>query len=123
MTVIDEQSTIDTEATRAFAERYAQAWNDHDLEAIMSMHAPVSAFHLHVNPYPEAETHESIREQFAGFFVIMPDMHFETARLEIRPGLFTHEWYLTATLQGPFPVGDRVAEPNGQKLRFRGVDV
>lgn len=122
MTVI-AQNTIDLEATERFAQRYGQAWNDHDLDGILSMHAPVSAFHLHMAPYPEAATHDAIRAQFSGFFAVMPDLRFETIRLEVRPGLFTHEWYLHATLAGPFLIGERTAEPTGQAIRMRGVDV
>ncbi len=117
------QSTVDLETTAALAERYSQAWNDHDLDAILAMHAPVSAFHLHVEPYPEADSHHAIRQQFGAFFAIMPDLRFETIRLEVRPGLFTHEWYLSATLAEPWLIGARTAAPSGKPVRFRGVDV
>ena len=117
------QSTIDIEATAALAERYSQAWNDHDLDAILAMHAPVSAFHLHVAPYPEADGHPAIRAQFGAFFSIMPDIHFETIRQEVRAGLYTQEWEVTATLAEPWLIGNRTAAPTGKPIRFRGVDI
>lgn len=116
-------STIDIEATAALAERYSHAWNDHDLDAILAMHAPVSAFHLHVEPYPEAEGHAAMRAQFGAFFSIMPDLRFETIRQEVRAGLYTQEWYLTATLAEPWLIGNRTAAPTGKPIRFRGVDI
>ena len=35
------------QATQELAERYSAAWNDHDLEALMSLHAPDTVFELH----------------------------------------------------------------------------
>lgn len=116
-------SSDSIEDTRRLAERYAKAWNDHDIEAIMSMHAPESVFHLHVHPYPVATTHEAIRGQFEGFFEAMPDMTFETVRLEVREELFVHEWFITCTLAKPFPIGNSAGQPDGRKIRFSGVDV
>lgn len=118
-----QRSSGSVESIRGLAGRYAKAWNDHDIEAIMSMHAPESVFHLHVHPYPEAATHEAIREQFEGFFEAMPDMTFETVRLEVRGALFVHEWFITCTLAKPFPIGNRAGQPDGRTIRFKGVDV
>lgn len=123
MSLLEQQITIDAPATRRLAEAYSVAWNAHDLDAIMALHGPLTAFHLHVEPYPEAEGHDAVRQQFTAIFTMMPDISFETVRLEVRPGLFTQEWYATATLTQPFPIGDRLAEPTGRPVRFRGVDV
>ncbi|HEY1968699.1 MAG TPA: nuclear transport factor 2 family protein [Pseudonocardia sp.] len=117
-----ESTTNDAAAIHTLATRYAKAWNDHDVPTIMSMHAEKSVFHLHVAPYPEATTHEAIREQFSTLFEIMPDMWFDTSRLTVRDGLFVHEWTITTTLARPFPVGDRVAQPDGRRISFPGMD-
>lgn len=116
-------TTIDIEATAALAEAYSKAWNDHDLDAILAMHAPVSAFHLHVAPYPEADGHAAMRQQFAAFFAIMPDIAFTTLRQEVRAGLYTQEWEVTATIAEPWLIGNRTAAPTGEPIRFRGVDI
>jgi hypothetical protein len=114
----------DVETLRALAARYGQAWNDHDLDAIMSMHAPGMAFHLHVDGFQEAGTPDAVRAQFAFFFEAIPDLHFETARLAISEGLIVHEFSaISGTLAGPFPVGGSVATPDGRHMRFEGVDV
>ncbi|MEA2671281.1 MAG: hypothetical protein QOG45_1501 [Chloroflexota bacterium] len=54
---VTHTSAVDLDATRLLAERYAQAWNEHDLDAIMSMHGSTSTFHPHVRPYYEADAH------------------------------------------------------------------
>ena len=118
-----QHTSNSVQSIRELATRYAKAWNEHDIEAIMSMHAPQSAFHLHVHPYPEASTHEEIRAQFEGFFRAMPDMTFETVRLQVCEGLFVHEWFVTCTLAEPFPISDSAGQPDGRAIRFKGVDI
>ena len=122
-TAVAAPITVDFETTQRLAENYLQAWNDHDVDRILSMHAPTSAFHLHVAPTPEADTHAAMREQFAGLFSLMPDIALTTIRLEVRPGLFTLEWLAQATLAGPWQIGSFTAQPSGRRFGFRGVDV
>lgn len=119
MTATEQHADNSVETVRELATRYSKAWNDHDIEAIMAMHAPESAFHLHVHPYPEANTHEAIRAQFEGFFQAMPDMTFETIRLEAREGLFVHEWLLTCTLAEPFQIGKAPASQMARRFASR----
>ncbi len=113
------------DATRELAERYGQAWNDHDLETIMSLHADDMVFHLHVDGFEEAATPEAVREQFAYFFAAWPDLHFATQRLTVRDELFVHEFTITGTLALPFPVGAQVAQPEPDRgpIAYPGVDV
>jgi steroid delta-isomerase-like uncharacterized protein len=107
----------------ALAARYGDAWNEHDLDAIMEMHAPDSVFQLNLAGAPEVEGIDAIREAFAGIFTAWPDIHFATDRLYAIGELFVHEYTITATLAVPFPIGSLVAEPSGKPISFRGVDV
>jgi steroid delta-isomerase-like uncharacterized protein len=109
--------------TRDLAERYGAAWNDHDVDAILAMHADDAVFHLHMTPFEEAADPESIRAQFEGFFAAWPDLHFHTERLTVREDLFVHEFTISGTLAAPFPVGDQLAQPTDGPVRFAGVDV
>ena len=109
--------------TAELAARYGDAWNAHDLDEIMSLHAEDMAFHLHVDGFTEATTPEEVRAQFAFFFAAFPDLHFATRRLAIADDLFVHEFVITGTLAQPFPVGREVAQPGGEKIAFEGVDV
>jgi steroid delta-isomerase-like uncharacterized protein len=101
--------------------RYNQAWNDHDLDAIMAMHAPDMVFENHTAG--ESAQGAEVREHIASIFETWPDIHFETRRLYARDGVVTQEWTATATHTNTMRRGDLVAEPTGRKIEWRGVDV
>jgi steroid delta-isomerase-like uncharacterized protein len=102
-------------------ERYNQAWNDHDLDAIMSMHAPDMVFENHTAG--ESAQGEEAREHIGSIFETWPDIHFETRRLYVRDGVVTQEWTASATHTNTMRRGDLVAEPTGKRIEWRGVDV
>jgi steroid delta-isomerase-like uncharacterized protein len=101
--------------------RYNQAWNDHDLDAIMAMHAPDMVFENHTAG--ESAQGAEVREQIASIFETWPDIHFETRRLYARDGVVTQEWTASATHTNTMRRGDLVVEPTGRKIEWRGVDV
>jgi steroid delta-isomerase-like uncharacterized protein len=101
--------------------RYNQAWNDHDLDAIMSMHAPDMVFENHTAG--ESAQGAEVREHIGAIFETWPDIHFETRRLYVRDGVVTQEWTATATHSNTMRRGDLVAEPTGKTVEWRGVDV
>jgi steroid delta-isomerase-like uncharacterized protein len=101
--------------------RYNEAWNDHDLDAIMSMHAPDMVFENHTAG--ESAEGDAVREHIAAIFETWPDIRFETRRLYVRDGVVTQEWTASATHSNTMRRGDLVAEPTGQKVEWRGVDV
>jgi steroid delta-isomerase-like uncharacterized protein len=101
--------------------RYNEAWNDHDLDAIMSMHAPDMVFENHTAG--ESAQGEAVREHIGSIFETWPDIRFETRRLYARDGVVTQEWTATATHSNTMRRGDLVAEPTGDRIEWRGVDV
>jgi steroid delta-isomerase-like uncharacterized protein len=101
--------------------RYNEAWNDHDLDAIMSMHAPDMVFENHTAG--ESAQGEAVREHIGSIFETWPDIHFETRRLYASDRVVTQEWTATATHANAMRRGDLVAEPTGKKIEWRGVDV
>jgi steroid delta-isomerase-like uncharacterized protein len=102
-------------------ELYNQAWNEHDLDAIMSMHAPDMVFENHTAG--EAAQGEDAREHIGSIFETWPDIRFVTRRLYIRDGVVTQEWTASATHTNTMRRGDLVAEPTGERVEWRGVDV
>jgi steroid delta-isomerase-like uncharacterized protein len=116
---------VETTATgvEQLAMAYGDAWNGHDLDAIMAMHAPDSVFQLNLGGAPEVVGVEAIQEAFAAIFAAWPDIHFATDRLYAHGPLFVNEYTITATLAEPFSLGGLVAEPTGRPVAFRGVDV
>ena len=100
---------------------YNEAWNDHDLDAIMSMHAPDMVFENHTAG--ESAQGEEVRAHIGAIFETWPDINFETRRLYVREGVVTQEWTATATHTNAMRRGDLEAEPTGKRVEWRGVDV
>ncbi len=76
-------------------ERYNAAWNDHDLDTIISMHAPDMVFANHTAG--ESAQGEEVREHIGSIFATWPDIEFSTRRLYVRDGLVVQEWTARAT--------------------------
>ena len=106
------------EATMA---RYNDAWNDHDLDAIMSMHAPDMVFENHTAG--ESAQGEAVRGHVGSIFETWPDIRFEGRRTYVRDGLVVQEWTATATHANRMTRGDLVAEPTGKTITWDGLDV
>lgn len=102
-------------------ERYNDAWNDHDLDAIISMHAPDMVFHNHTAG--ESATGEEVRGHIGAIFTTWPDIAFATRRLYVRTGLVVQEWTASATHAKTMRRGDLVAEPSGKTVEWDGLDV
>ena len=101
--------------------RYNEAWNGHDLDAIMSMHAPDMVFENHTAG--ESAQGEDVRGHIGSIFETWPDINFSTRRLYVRDGVVTQEWTATATHANEMRRGDLVAEPTGRKIEWNGIDV
>ena len=101
--------------------RYNEAWNAHDLDAIMSMHAPDMVFANHTAG--ESASGDEVRGHIGAIFETWPDIAFQTRRLYVRDGLVVQEWTATATHAKTMRRGDLVAEPTGEKVTWDGLDV
>ena len=102
-------------------DRYNDAWNAHDLDTIMSLHAPDMVFENHTAG--ETAQGEEVRAHIARIFESWPDIHFTTRRLYVREDLVTQEWTATATHVKTMRRGDVTAEPTGKRIEWRGMDV
>jgi steroid delta-isomerase-like uncharacterized protein len=101
--------------------RYNDAWNSHDLDAIMAMHAPDMVFENHTAG--ESASGEDVRAHIAAIFGTWPDIHFETRRVYVRDGVVTQEWTATATHNNLMRRGELVAQPTGKAVNWKGIDV
>jgi steroid delta-isomerase-like uncharacterized protein len=117
-TTSEHDSAAALEATIA---RYNDAWNAHDLDTIMSMHAPDMVFENHTAG--ESAEGEAAREHIGKIFETWPDINFTTRRLYARDGLIVQEWTATATHTNTMRRGDLVAEPTGNRIEWKGMDV
>jgi steroid delta-isomerase-like uncharacterized protein len=109
------------QALTAAIGRYNDAWNAHDLDAIMAMHAPDMVFDNHTAG--ESASGEDVRAHIGSIFETWPDIEFSTRRLYVRPGLVVQEWTATATHANKMTRGDLVAEPTGNTVTWDGLDV
>jgi steroid delta-isomerase-like uncharacterized protein len=100
---------------------YNEAWNDHDLDAIISMHAPDMVFENHTAG--ERAVGDAVRDHIGAIFETWPDITFTTRRLYVRDGLVVQEWTAEATHANEMRRGDLVAEPTGKKISWDGLDV
>ncbi len=102
-------------------ERYNDAWNAHDLDTIMSLHAPDMIFENHTAG--ESAQGEDVRAHIGRIFESWPDIHFTTRRLYVRDGLVAQEWTASATHVSTLRRGEITAEPTGKRIEWRGMDL
>jgi steroid delta-isomerase-like uncharacterized protein len=113
-------SADSTESLAAAIDRYNEAWNAHDLEAILAMHAPDMVFANHTAG--ESASGEEVRAHIGSIFESWPDLRFETRRLYVREGLVVQEWTATATHTKPMRRGEIEAPPSGKTISWAGID-
>jgi steroid delta-isomerase-like uncharacterized protein len=109
------------EALEEAIERYNDAWNRHDLDAIVEMHAPDMVFENHTAG--EHAKGGEVRDHIGAIFESWPDIVFSTRRLYVRDGLVVQEWTARATHTRTMRRGTLVAEPSGRSVEWNGLDV
>ena len=90
-------------------DRYNAAWNAHDVDTILSFHAPGMVFHNHTAD--ERVEGENVGPHLAGIFERNPDLAFSGRNLYVRDGLVVSEWTASATNR------------EGQRVEWDGVDI
>jgi len=116
-----DQGKDSAAALQEAIDRYNAAWNDHDLDAIVAMHAPDMVFENHTAG--EAAEGKAVRAHIGAIFASWPDIAFATRRLYVRDGLVVQEWTASATHTQTMRRGDLVAEPSGKRVEWDGLDV
>jgi steroid delta-isomerase-like uncharacterized protein len=99
-------SAVELERT---IERYNDAWNSHDLDAILALHAPGMVFENHTAG--ERVEGDDVGPHIARIFENAPDLSFRGRRLYARDGLVVSEWTATATNR------------DGRRVEWDGIDV
>ena len=118
---MDGESNNSESALQEKVVRYNDAWNAHDLDAIVAMHAPDMVFANHTAG--ESATGEDVRGHIGAIFETWPDIEFATRRLYVREGLVVQEWTAAATHAKTMRRGDLRAEPTGRRVEWDGLDV
>lgn len=100
--------------TVEFLERFAEGWNRHDVDALMTFMGEDCAFETTAGPEPcgkRYEGRERVREAFARVFKMFPDAHFGDARHFVAGDRGCSEWTFTGT------------GSDGRRLEVRGCDL
>lgn len=90
--------------------RYNDAWNAHDVDAIVALHAPGMVFENHTAG--ERAEGDDVRGHIGTIFASWPDLTFRTRRLYVAEELAVCEWTASAT-----------RPETGERLEWDGVDV
>ena len=102
------------EVTTATLKSLLDAFNAHDLEAIMAFFAEDCELLMPRGPAPEGRRFvgkSAVREGLASRFAGLPDVHYGDDRHWVAGNLGVSTWLLTGTTK------------TGEKLRVRGVDL
>ena len=113
---------MDGAQLQQFIDRYNAAWNEHDVETIVSMHTEDSVFENHVTGDVNVGR-EQIGRAVAGIFSVFPDLSFETRRAYIRDDLVVQEWTARGTHEGTMTRAGMEVPPTGRKVEYKGMDV
>ena len=113
---------MDGNELQAFIDRYNAAWNDHDVDAIVSMHTDDSVFENHTTGDVNIGK-DAIGQAITGIFAVFPDLAFETRRAYVRDDLVVQEWTASGTHEGTMTRSGMEVPPTGKKVEYRGMDV
>jgi ketosteroid isomerase-like protein len=95
-------------------EAFADAWNRHDVDALMSMMTFDGVFEASAGNSVNGERHEgqqAVRAAYAAVFAQYPDAHWGDARYFVKGNRGVSEWTFTGTLS------------DGRKVEVTGCDV
>jgi ketosteroid isomerase-like protein len=107
-------ATTETTMTTERLEAFMDAWNAHDVDAIVAFFADDCAFHASVGPELMGASHlgrDEVRRGVAAFFERYPDGRFEDASAFVAGDRGASEW--TFVFSGP----------DGAEMAVRGCDL
>ena len=95
-------------------DRFADAWNRHDLDALMSMMTDDCVFQASAGPEVDGQRSEgkqAVRAAFAAVFDAFPDAHWANPRHFIAGNRAVSEWTFTGT------------QKDGKRVEVNGCDL
>jgi len=95
-------------------EAFADAWNRHDVDALMSMMTADCVFEASAGNFVNGERHEgqqAVRAAFAAVFAQYPDARWNEARHFVTGDRGVSEWTFTGTLK------------DGKRVEVAGCDL
>ncbi len=113
---------MDGDELQGFIDRYNEAWNAHDVDAIVAMHSEDSVFENHVTG-DAYRGRDEIGHAISAIFAVFPDLEFAARRQYVRENLVVQEWTARGTHQGKMTRAGIEIEPTGKRVEYKGMDV
>ena len=110
-------------AIRMLARRYGEAWNRQNLDAIMDLHTDDSVFVAHAAGSVPAEGKEAVREAFASYLALLPDINFAERALHVGDDHWVLESTMSGTVAGSIEVEGQPLGEGGARVEVDCVDV
>lgn len=110
-------------AVRMLAQRYGEAWNSQDLDGIMDLHTDDSVFVAHAAGSVPAEGKDAVREAFAGYLALLPDINFAERALHVGEDHWVLESTMSGTVAGSIEVDGQALGESGARIEVDCVDV
>lgn len=107
-------SLQNNEVTLEFLAQFCDAWNRHDIDALMAQVTPDCVFQASVGPDLDGtrwEGYDAVRKGFASLWANFPDAHFEALGDFICGNRGVSEWIFSGT------------RLDGTRVHARGCDV
>jgi steroid delta-isomerase-like uncharacterized protein len=115
--------TEESTEIRELAGRYGDAWNSQDLDAIMELHTDDCVFSAFAAGTPLAKGKKAVREAFAGYIAMMPDIHFAERALQIGDDHWVLESIMSGTVDQSIEVEGESFGTSGARVEVPCVDV
>jgi steroid delta-isomerase-like uncharacterized protein len=116
------QKNLTEAEMRAVASRMLEAWNTHDIEAILEHLDPDVVWTDPTLPEP-VRGKEAVRKELKNTFTAFPDLHLPSEDFEVyvdaanQTGVST--WSFAGTMTGPLDIG---VPATGRSVRMRGAN-
>ena len=107
-------SQLTDQGKESLLQAFADAWNRHDVDALMSMMTTDCVFEASGGNAVDGERHEgqrAVRAAYAAVFEQYPDAHWGNARHFVRGDRGVSEWTFTGTLK------------DGKRVEVTGCDL
>jgi steroid delta-isomerase-like uncharacterized protein len=122
-TVAPAVDRVDAEFVRSFVERWANAWNGHDADALASLCTEDVVWDDPALPGPE-HGRAAVREYLRGVWTMFPDLSFalpEPPLIALDGPRAGQVWVMTGTMLGSDPWAGFA--PTGKHVELEGIDL
>lgn len=116
-------TTATTHEAQILSDAYGEAWESHDVDAIVAFHAPDGTFRMHAPGYETAIGTDAIREAFSAILALLPDLGFEERRRLYGDGFYVFESVMSGTLAGTVELEGETVDGSGQRVEVDCLDV